>query len=193
MIWFEAQLLWACHTVFPHFPCQGFLFPQWETQFPNFLRISPEISLNSTDFPMIPTDCPWFPNFLCSFQYNFTSVHRLWVSGLFYAYYMYLCYKESTSCETKNYKSGEILGKSDEKLFFRFHLLFRVRNRAYISLLEILIPLISLVWLPWKLVKTPVIKSESEFTGKREYLFLFILFQLPPTRFNCTVLYPFTC
>ena len=42
--------------------------------FPNFPTISPKFHLNFPDFPIIPTDSPGFPSFLCSFQYNFTSV-----------------------------------------------------------------------------------------------------------------------
>ena len=40
-------------------------------QFPrNFPRLPPNFSY----FRKIPTDSPRFPSFLCSFQYNFTSV-----------------------------------------------------------------------------------------------------------------------
>ena len=73
-----------------YFPAKKFCFPIGETQFPNFPELSLHFPGNSHEFSRFPNDSPWFPSFLCSFQYNFTSVYCLWALGLFYAYYMYL-------------------------------------------------------------------------------------------------------
>ena len=107
---------------------------------PIFPPITPEFRPNfpwiSTEFPRFPNDSYWFPSFLCSFKYNFTSIHCLWASGLRYFMHIHVYIHISLKMRIPHYarqriinlgNSGEIQGNSGgirRKAFHSFSLVF---------------------------------------------------------------------
>ena len=108
------------------FPHQGILFPYWGNTtvsywgntIHQFSHNFPKIPPNSPDFPMIPTDssvsCAVFNTILCIL--HVPSKMRI------------PHYSRPRIRDLGN--SGEIQGKSDEKLFIRFHFFSEVRNTS---------------------------------------------------------------